>query len=769
MKGSLSSIAILVIYMIATLIITYPVVFMLTQGVPGGPMDVHEKMWLMWWYKKALINLQVSPARLVFFYYPLITYFPLATLTPLNWLISIPLETLLGPVATYNVHWLLTFALSGLAAYLLCYRLTGSKLASFVGGIIFAFYPNKIIHARGHFEQLTIYLLPIYILSLIQFWERPEPKNSIRTGLVLGFVLLVDFELVALFVLPFSAIFAVRILSNQQRLMNRKFVLSLALMLLIVISLISPFYVPFIIARFRGQLDYLYARGTVKNSADVLSFLLPSFAHPILGKIPFIREGCKAIQRSGNLAAICLYVGVVPTLLSIWGAVKDFSRARFWIAVAVIGIGLSLGPALKVGGEIHEGFIMPFTLLQKLPFYEWVRIPARMGVLIMLSLAVLAAIGLREFLKALPSPKFKVFLTAGLSLILLFEYLTLYPFPVYRYPSHPFLNKLAQDRQDYGILTLSSVYHALYLQTIHQHKMVEGFVYRWPQTGLMHVLHLHKVALSPAAKQGQGLWPGGVPPSDPLPRIEDDDIFRGIDGSPANILSSLGIRYIIFSKEYLWPENWEEIYLLQLHRNFGPPVAWNESLNIYEVKEDTSFDSTELEIGPGWYPFEYSERGFQRWMENEAELYVKGPREGSYQLRLMLPLFEGSYHLQLYVNDELVDEFSVRRAGEIITSPFKLDRERNIVRFCVPDGCKDGASECKTLPFSEVNFLTALPTSHVFEEKIRLLSYTPLEKSLKPGEVAHLTLYWRALKTMDRRFHRFYAPGRWARTYRGPG
>ena len=57
--------------------------------------------------------------------------------TPIIWVTG-------SPVVAYNVAFLLSFSLSGLAAYLLCHQLTGRRDAAWVAGLAFGFCPYRI-------------------------------------------------------------------------------------------------------------------------------------------------------------------------------------------------------------------------------------------------------------------------------------------------------------------------------------------------------------------------------------------------------------------------------------------------------------------------------------------------------------------------------------------------------------------------------------------------------------------------------------------------
>ena len=171
MRGIRTHLLVLVLLAVVTVTLTYPVVRETTRGstLPGlKDFDEFEYAWLMWWFDASLVQRHVDPAALPF-YYPMQTNQPLVTVTPLGWLLSVPLVSLLGPIAAYDVFWLLNFVLCGYAAYLLALWLTRSRHAAFIAGLIFAFYPGKMLHGLGHFGDMMIFMFPLYALFLLRF------------------------------------------------------------------------------------------------------------------------------------------------------------------------------------------------------------------------------------------------------------------------------------------------------------------------------------------------------------------------------------------------------------------------------------------------------------------------------------------------------------------------------------------------------------------------------------------------------------------------
>ena len=71
-------------------------------------LDIIRKMW---WTRKAILNLGISPANLLFVNYPYEGYNPNLLASPLIPILSIPFQNLIGLLGTYNAFILISFAL----------------------------------------------------------------------------------------------------------------------------------------------------------------------------------------------------------------------------------------------------------------------------------------------------------------------------------------------------------------------------------------------------------------------------------------------------------------------------------------------------------------------------------------------------------------------------------------------------------------------------------------------------------------------------------
>ncbi len=699
-------------YALITVAMTYPVAFRLSSAVAGlEGEDALQYVWSLWWTKKALLDLHTSPADLTYLYHPTGAYHPMVAVTPYAEFLALPLVSLWGPVIAYNIEFLISFVLTGLTTYLFCYYLTGDKRASFVGGLIFAFFPNRTFHALGHLPQITTYWLPLYALFLFRLLRNPKRKNAFSCGILLALSLLVHIMHIAYFIIPFTLLFFLYYWVVDRRLMSPRFLKGFLMALLLAGLLTAPLFIPFVVAKFTGRLGYLRVGKTVKYSADLLAFFTPSAGHPVFDKIGAarrLRQQVLPFAPGPQDDETLVYVGFVALALGLWGSIKERKRGGLWIILGLTAALLSLGPFLKVGGKVmlleiggwRGGIPLPYGLVERLPFYEWGRTPARLTETTMFCLAILASYGLRALLASLKGQRAKTVLTLGLAIPLLFEYVVVFPFPTGDASVPPFYRGLGRE-EDYAILNIPLYQHYvsnvnMYYQTVHEHKIVGGYIHRVPADALPVARYLERLV-------------------DPFP--QGDDIVAIPGGKEGlNILSRNQIRYVVLHPPFLKPQEADEraSFLTDL---LGEPVYADGSISVFLVPPSPGgSDAPAMALGENWYPLEDVEGTPFRWMSNEGTIYVNVASGGEYRLHFFAYPLGEARHLQVMVDGEPVGQFYVERFQGHVTKPFFVGGgEWGAIGFYVQEGCQrpnelfggGGDFRCLSILFQSVDILPA--------------------------------------------------------------
>ena len=105
-------------------------------------------------------------------------------------------------------------------------------------------------------------------------------------------------------------------------------------------------------------------------------------------------------------------------------------------------------------------------------------------------------------------------------------------------------------------------------------------------------------------------------------------------------------------------------------------------------------------------------------MVNDGMMYVGVETESPYQLTLVVNSFREPRHLQIFVNEELIEEYHVGGMQSYVTSPFVLKGgEWTPIRFHGPEGCEvpsevmagETDDRCLSMLFQQIE-VSAMPS-----------------------------------------------------------
>ena len=156
-------------FLLSSIFWTWPLAIRLSSRIPHDPGDPILNAWILWW------NAQRVPLTDAWWNPPFL--FPLPGAVALSEhllgqsVFTTPLQ-LAGatPLVAYNVSMLVSYVLSGVFAYWLVYRLTGSSLAALAGGVAFAFAPYRA-GQLAHLQVLTSQWMPALLLGMHGYME----------------------------------------------------------------------------------------------------------------------------------------------------------------------------------------------------------------------------------------------------------------------------------------------------------------------------------------------------------------------------------------------------------------------------------------------------------------------------------------------------------------------------------------------------------------------------------------------------------------------
>jgi len=288
-----------------------------------------------------------------------------------------------NPVLAYNLVWLASFLLNAIAMHTLLRRYITRDLAATAGSLVFTFSFYKMLHAHGHLHLLWTWLLPLSILSLERWCDRPSLARAFAWAAAVGLQALTSWYLAVIVALAQAVAGSSLIpLVHRQRCWSRLWQPAIATT--IIALTIVPFAMPY-------RALPAASRAEVANySADLSGYLVPP-ENTWPGQVWLAHAGRGPRWIWGEQT---VFLGWIALLLGSVGVVH-VCRLRRWRILSVYstfvvaGMLLSFGPSLTRGVESWT----LFKMLSAVPGLDAFRAPARFATLVLLGLSAFSAFG----------------------------------------------------------------------------------------------------------------------------------------------------------------------------------------------------------------------------------------------------------------------------------------------------------------------------------------------------------------------------------------
>lgn len=376
----------------------------------GNSGDALEYVWKLQLFNDYVVDRHQSPTFLPNLMYPEGFELACSEITPANTLLGIPLTRLWGPVASYNLLLLASYALAGFFAYLLVHRLGARRLAAFVGGIVFAFAIRHFFHATaGHLNLATVQYIPLAIYGLEGLIRRRRNWDAFVAALGLGLaawaslyyavtlgLFLVGYALLRIGLRPLPAL-----LARTWR--------ALALAAATTLALAAPLFQPYLELRQEGTSTEHGLLELAVNSPWLADYLAGNRYHPLLGAW-FAQFERKA---GGEYLVTLGYSVIALSLLGLW-----FGRPRRLAAALGVMAGaafvLSLGPDLVLPDGTRYALPPVRLIYEHVPPLQGIRVWNRVVFFLVLCAGALAGLAL----DALPRRRYRLGAVAAALLLL---------------------------------------------------------------------------------------------------------------------------------------------------------------------------------------------------------------------------------------------------------------------------------------------------------------------------------------------------------------
>jgi hypothetical protein len=300
-----------------------------------------------------------------------------------------------NPFAAHNSVVLFAFSASVVFTWLLARRLTGDGGAAATAAILFAFCPYVFAHT-AHIQLLMVAGIPLSLLAFHRLVDAPSPARGIALGLALAAQALscAYYGVSTGLTVGLATLFYAW---SRRLWTSRPFWIAIAIAAASSVAIVLPFFLPF--------LDVQKGTGFARSLDDArqwsayLRSYLASGAHAHAWMLPVIREWNGAVLFPGFVSIGLGLVGAAITLRHRAAAPhthrlpRDRETAVLYAAIAILTFWASLGPR----GGLYS------LLYTTIPVFSFLRAPERMGIVVMLCLAIFAAFAVRGLRRRLPA------------------------------------------------------------------------------------------------------------------------------------------------------------------------------------------------------------------------------------------------------------------------------------------------------------------------------------------------------------------------------
>ena len=202
-----------------------------------------------------------------------------------------------------------------------------SLIPALIAGIIFAFAPYHFSQSLGHVSLASVQWFPLLALFILKATRETNRRNIVWIGLT---TLLITATRLQFLVLG-GVVFALFVLVDWLVLRRewargawRRLIAGAAIGLVLSLPIVLPAAQLFAQA---ATPDELIADEQTWGQTDLAAYFVPMTYHPLFG--PIVQPLYENFVKN---RAWMPYLGIVPLLLAVWGALRAKRRALPWVA-----------------------------------------------------------------------------------------------------------------------------------------------------------------------------------------------------------------------------------------------------------------------------------------------------------------------------------------------------------------------------------------------------------------------------------------------------
>jgi hypothetical protein len=440
--------------------------------------DVYFNMWRLEWLAHASIH---QPSHLLDgnMFYPETRTLTYSDAVPVEGAVAAPLIWLgLPPVLVQNIMIFGAMIVSGCTMFALVQYLTGSFGAALLAGIVFGFAPYRFEHVM-HLELQWAMWSPLAFLFLHRTFETGRVKDGVLTGLMIALQMLSSIYY-GVYLATLVGLGAVLLILARRIEHPRRVIPALGAGALLAVVVCGAYAMPYL--QTRNRVGERTVDQVAMFSARPSNYLVATPENFLYGRM---------LETRGRPERR-LFPGTIVSLLAIVGLLYRAPprRAIVYLVLLVAAFEMSLG----FSGHIYG------WLYRYVPVYRGLRAVARLGIFVLLFLAVLGGYGFTALTDGWRR-RTTALLAAILAIALVVEYRVSLPL-TNEYPNEaPPVYKLLA-RQPPGVVAefpvprLSTLPYQdaryLYCSTFHWDPLVNGYSGTYPHSYLKRIERLEE-------------------------------------------------------------------------------------------------------------------------------------------------------------------------------------------------------------------------------------------------------------------------------------
>lgn len=434
------NIFVILIYLVLSIIFTYPLIKNLSGTIPGWPMDGYNYMWNIdtFWYEVFRLSNPFSTDRI---FYPIGVSLVSHTYAPFISLLGLPF---LNSLTLYmNLLIIVSFIIGSFSFYHLSQIFIKDKRLSILSGFVYGFSPIMVsyVTSQHYYFLFASALMPIIPLLIL----REKNKNDIQKSIILLWIIFfIDYYI---FIVS-SILFLIVILSTVKNKLYK----------------IKDLYKPFLLFGVLPAIIYIFLifRGSESGISLFKDNGYPTICNINVANLIYPSPHNSVLLNYKNKFNIDLdtpsyYIGYLVLVFSLIGTftIKGQWKMKIFVVFGIIILALSIGPNIRYNASITSLSYSPFEMFSKLPYMNMVDCPKRFIVGLQMSIAMLFSIGGYYLINKIQSKKFKLLFIFIISMVIFIEYFS-FNIPVSEVYIPTVYQTIKSDKNNRTILELPS-------------------------------------------------------------------------------------------------------------------------------------------------------------------------------------------------------------------------------------------------------------------------------------------------------------------------